>query len=105
MSTRKQQEKKALESEEEKSERRMLGQDAKVENERKQPDRKERDLRLGWQGQEEVRKQGTARYLISERLQLFSQVAGGITGRKLAFTCMLIPPFLPVWQDECLLSR
>lgn len=58
----------------------------------------------GWQGQEELGKRRTARYLIAERLQLFSQVAGGITGRKLAFTWMLIPLFLPVWQDECLLS-
>lgn len=40
MSARRQHEKKALESEDEKQ-KRMLGQDAKRENERKQPDRRE----------------------------------------------------------------
>lgn len=43
MSARRQHEKKVLESEEEEIERRMLGHEAKGENERKQPDRKERD--------------------------------------------------------------
>lgn len=47
MSSREQHEKSTLEREEGKSKRRMLGQDAKGENKRKQPDRKERDLRLG----------------------------------------------------------
>lgn len=83
----------------------VLRQQARGERERKQSEGKRRGYRPGWQGQEEVGKQRTARYLISERLQLFSQVAGGITGRKLAFTWMLIPLFLPGWQDECLLSR
>lgn len=86
-------------------ERRVLGQEARGESERKPSDGKGRGYRPGRQGHKEVRKQRTVRYLISERLQLFSQVAGGITGRKLAFTWMLIPLFLPVWQDECLLSR
>lgn len=104
MSKRRRREKKALESRAEPG-REGAGATGGGERERKQSGGKRRGYRPGWQGQEEVGKQRTARYLISERLQLFSQVAGGITGRKLAFTWMLIPLFLPGWQDECLLSR
>lgn len=104
MNGRRQRVKKALESREE-----LGGEDAGVRGMGK----KIRESHLkeggevtgwGWQGQEELGKRRTASYLIAERLQLFSQVAGGITGRKLAFTWMLIPLFLPAWQDECLLS-